>query len=103
MPPAFRSAAGQVSFFVRLTPKGGRDAVEGWAESSDGSVHLKARVRAVPENGRANTALMELLAETLAVPKSAVKIVSGATARLKRVEIKGGAALAAKLDSLGKA
>jgi uncharacterized protein len=103
MPPAFRSAAGQVSFLVRLTPKGGRDAVEGWAESSDGSVHLKARVRAVPEDGKANAALVALLAARLDVPKSAVRIASGATARLKKVEIKGGAALAAKLDSLGKA
>ena len=103
MPPAFHSTAGQVSFLVRLTPKGGRDAVEGWGESSDGSVHLKARVRAVPEDGKANAALVALLAACLDVPKSAVRIASGATARLKRVEIAGGAALAAKLESLGKA
>jgi uncharacterized protein len=96
-----RAAAGSVTFHVRLTPKGGRDAVEGWEAASDGSEHLKCRVRAVPENGKANTALVALLAKTLAVPKSAVTIVSGATSRLKRVEIAGaGAVLAARLESL---
>jgi uncharacterized protein YggU (UPF0235/DUF167 family) len=99
-----RSFPGGVGFQVRLTPKGGRDAVEGWAESSDGSVHLKARVRAAPENGKANTALIALLADTLDVPKSAVKIASGTTGRLKRIEIAGdGAALAARLEGMGKA
>ncbi len=94
-----RTRAGAVTFHVRLTPKGGRDAVEGWSEAADGSVHLKARVRAVPEDGKANTALVALLAATLDVPKSAVRIVSGATARLKRVEIVGDAvALAARLE-----
>lgn len=90
-----------VSFHVRLTPKGGRDALEGWAKASDGSPHLKARVRAVPEDGKANAALVSLLAEKLDVPKSAVRIASGATSRLKRVEIAGnGPALAARLENL---
>lgn len=90
-----------VSFQVRLTPKGGRDAVEGWQAASDGSEHLKCRVRAVPEDGKANAALIELLAKTLAVPKSAVRIASGATSRLKRVEIAGDSAtLVARLEGL---
>ncbi len=98
-----RAGTGAVSFAVRLTPKGGRDAVEGWEAASDGSEHLKARVRAVPENGKANTALVALLAKTLGVPKSAVTIVSGATSRLKRVEIAGdGVVLAARLEGLAK-
>jgi Uncharacterized conserved protein len=98
-----RIAAGAVSFHVRLTPKGGRDAVEGWEAASDGSEHLKARVRAVPENGKANTALVALLADKFGVPKSAISIVSGATARLKRVEIAGDpAVLAARLEGVSK-
>lgn len=97
-----RTLAAAVSFHVRLTPKGGRDAVEGWSAASDGSEHLKARVRAVPEDGKANAALVALLAATLDVPKSAVRIASGATARLKRVEITGdAAALAARLEGFG--
>ena len=96
-------AAGLISFHVRLTPKGGRDAVDGWEAASDGSEHLKARVRAVPEDGKANAALIELLAKTLAVPQSNVRIASGATARLKRVEIAGDSiALAVRLEGLSK-
>jgi uncharacterized protein YggU (UPF0235/DUF167 family) len=90
-----------VSFQVRLTPKGGRDALDGWATASDGTEHLKARVRSVPEDGKANAALVSLLAEKLDVPKSAIRIASGAASRLKRVEIAGpSAALAARLENL---
>ncbi len=96
-----RVSAGAVSFHVRLTPKGGRDAVEGWEKASDGSEHLKARVRAVPEDGKANAALIALLSDVLAVPKSAIHIASGAASRLKRVEIAGDvAALTARLETL---
>ncbi|MDR3528402.1 MAG: DUF167 family protein [Rhizomicrobium sp.] len=97
-----QTAAGGLSFFVRLTPKGGRDAVEGWAAAADGSEHLKARVRSVPEDGKANAALLALLAKTLAVPKSSLRLASGATSRLKRIEIAGQnpSAIAAKLEAL---
>ncbi|MGB8602570.1 MAG: DUF167 family protein [Rhizomicrobium sp.] len=77
---------------IRLTPKGGRDAIEGWARDSAGNVHLKARVRAVPEDGKANAALVGLLAKTLDIPKSHIAIIAGATARLKRIEITGDSA-----------
>ena len=93
-----------VSLQVRLTPKGGRDAVEGWMQGADGVPCLKARVRAAPEDGNANVALIELVAETLSVPKSAVRIAAGGSARLKRIEIAGdGAALTARLEGLGEA
>ena len=85
----FQIASAKLSFHVRLTPKGGRDAVEGWAAASDGALHLKARVRAVPEDGKANEALIGLLAKTLSLPKSTFRIASGATSRLKRIEIAG--------------
>lgn len=99
-----RTTAGGVVFQVRLTPKGGRDAVEGWAAAADGSVHLKARVRAAPEKSKANAALIALLADALDVPKSAVSIASGAAGRLKRIAIAGdGKALSARLEALGKA
>jgi len=95
-----RALPGGVRVAVRLTPKGGRDAVEGWDQSSDGLFHLKARVRAVPEDGKANEALLALLAKTFALPKSALHLASGATARLKQIEIAGDPkALAAKLES----
>jgi uncharacterized protein len=100
MRPTF--TGGVIRFPVRLTPKGGRDAVEGWETAADGSEHLKVRVRAVPENGKANTALIAVLADTLGVPKSAIRIVSGATSRLKRLEIAGDSAVLARLEGVSK-
>jgi uncharacterized protein YggU (UPF0235/DUF167 family) len=72
---------------VRLTPRGGRDALEGVETLADGEAVLKARVRAAPEKGLANAALERLIAETLGVPKSVVSIVAGGTSRTKTVRI----------------
>jgi uncharacterized protein (TIGR00251 family) len=77
---------------VRLTPKGGRDAIDGIETLSDGSTVLKVRVRAIPSEGEANTALGRVLAKALAVPPRDVEIVSGHTSRIKRVKISGDAA-----------
>jgi uncharacterized protein (TIGR00251 family) len=97
----YRRRSDGVLLSVRLTPKAGRDAVEGVAAAANGSVHLKARVRAVPENGAANKALAALLAKWVGVPKSDIEIVSGATARLKTVLLRGNPAeLAVRLDGL---
>ena len=78
--------ASNVRFAVRLTPKGGRDRVEGWAIDSGGRRYLKARVSAPPEDGKANEALVCLLAKALNVGKSKVRIVSGTTSRMKTIE-----------------
>ena len=72
---------------VRLTPRGGRDAVDGWGVDDAGRAYLKARVSAAPTEGEANAALVHLLAKTLSVPRSVVRIAAGQTARLKQVEI----------------
>ncbi len=74
---------------VRLTPRGGRDAVEGFSEDEAGRPVLKVRVAAPPVEGEANAALVRLIAKTLRVPRSAVSLVSGETARLKLLEIEG--------------
>ncbi len=74
---------------VRLTPRGGRDAVEGWATGADGRPFLKARVAAPPVEGEANAALTVLLARALGVSKSSVRIAAGQTGRLKQVEVEG--------------
>lgn len=93
-----------ILFAIRLTPKGGRDAVEGWASVADGSTVLKARVAAVPENGKANAALIALLAKALGVSKSAISIAGGKTARMKRLIVNGEPAiLRHKLSELGEA
>ena len=93
-----------VSFRVRLTPKGGRDAVDGWSTAPNGSAHLKARVSALPENGNANASLIALVAKALDVAKSAVSITGGRTARLKHIEVSGNAAkLRGRLMAFGEA
>ncbi len=93
-----RRNAGGVELFVRLTPKSSRDAVEGVEAGADGRTFLRARVRAVPEKGKANQALAKLLASALGVPASSVSIVAGGTARLKTVRVTGEAeAIEAKL------
>lgn len=98
-------AAGRdITFSVRLTPKGGRDVVEGWARDAKGAPILKARVAAPPERGKANAALVSLLAEFFAVPEKAVTIASGAAARIKRIRIDGDRdALLAQLKQFGEA
>jgi uncharacterized protein YggU (UPF0235/DUF167 family) len=89
---------------VRLTPKGGRDAVDGTETLSDGSTVLKARVRAAPFEGEANAALGRVLAKALGVPPARVEIVGGATSRIKRVKILGdAAALGAALEKIARA
>jgi uncharacterized protein YggU (UPF0235/DUF167 family) len=93
----------RVVFHVRLTPKGGRDAVEGWVRAADGKPHLKARVRAAPEDGKANAALLALLAKELGVAKSALVITGGEKARLKTVAATGDTSvLAARFETFGE-
>jgi uncharacterized protein len=90
-----------VQVAVRLTPKGGRDAVDGMAVLADGRAVLKARVRAAPEDGQANAALLALLSSTLDVPRSRAALISGQTARLKMIHVEGdAAALAGRLAEL---
>ena len=89
---------------VRLTPKGGRDAIDGIETLSDGRTVLKARVRAAPSEGEANAALGLLLAKALGVPPGRVDIVGGATSRIKRVKILGdAAALGVTLEKIARA
>lgn len=88
----FRAEADGMRIAVRLTPKAAADRIDGPTRLSDDSVVLAARVRAVPEDGRANKALEKLLAAALGVPRSAVRVVSGQQSRLKQVHVDGTAA-----------
>lgn len=98
----FRKERDGITLFVRLTPKSAKDAVEGVEATDDGRAHLKARVRAVPEDGKANAALEKLLAKWLGIAARDVSIGAGATSRLKQVKISGDPeALAMKLAALG--
>jgi len=86
---------------VRVTPRGGRDAIDGIAQRADGACVLKLRVRAAASEGEANAAVLRLVAATLAVPARDVSLVAGGRGRVKRLRIAGpGAALAAALERI---
>jgi len=86
---------------VRLTPKGGRDAIDGAKKLADGRCVLCARVRALPADGAANAALVRLVAEVLGVGVRRVSLVAGDKVRIKRLRIDGdGAALAAAMERM---
>ena len=86
---------------VRLTPKSARDEIGGIEQLSGGRTVLKVRVRAVPQDGEANEALLRVLAKALRIPVSAVRLDAGASSRLKSVHLKGDAeTLAASLARL---
>ena len=90
---------------VRLTPGAARDAIEGWRADAAGARHLAVRVRAVPEKGRANAALIALLGKVLGIPKRDIDVIRGATSRLKTVQVTAGPAdrdrLADRLERTG--
>lgn len=75
-----------------MTPRGGRDGVDGWAQDADGRPLLKVRVAAAPTDGAANAAVIALVAKALGVPRSAVTLAAGAGARIKRLKIEGAGA-----------
>ena len=89
MTDALRRHDDHVRLTVRLTPNGGRDAIDGWETGADGESHLKTRVSAPPDKGKANKALMVLIAKTAGAPKSAVSLISGDTQRKKILRIEG--------------
>ncbi len=85
----WRYSTGGISIALRVTPRGGRDDIDGIETLADGRSVLKVRVRAVADGGEANRAVTELLAKALRVPKARVRLLSGATSRLKQVAVDG--------------
>ena len=87
----FKPVADGVRVVVRLTPKASRNAIAGIASSGQGEAVLKVMVTAVPEAGKANEALIKLLAKEWGVAKSFISLVAGATDRNKILHIAGDA------------
>lgn len=83
-------SGGSVMLRVRVTPKSSKDAVEGLEDTAQGRA-LKVRVRAVPDKGAANMAVVETVAGWLGVPKSSVSLAGGGTSRVKHLAIAGDA------------
>ncbi len=78
-----------ISVSLRVTPRGGRDDIDGIETLANGKSVVKVRVRAIAEGGEANRAVTELLAKSLGVSKKSVRLLSGATSRMKQVAIDG--------------
>lgn len=86
---------------VRVTPRAGRDAIEGVVRGDDDRSWLSVKLCAAPTDGAANEALVRLLAKALGVARRDVTLASGATSRLKRLDIRGDPArLATALETI---
>lgn len=72
-----------------VTPKSSRTEVSGLRVAADGAVALAVKVTAPPDKGKANKAVIEVIAKAAAVPKSAVQLLSGETDRNKTLLITG--------------
>jgi hypothetical protein len=91
-----RAVANGVRVAVRLTPRGRADRLLGIARLADGSPVLKVSVTAPPAEGRANDALLQLLAREWGVPRRDLAIVGGLKSRSKTVRVDGEPALLLK-------
>lgn len=67
---------------LKVVPGSSRDEISGWLGDS-----LKVRVRAVAEAGKANAAVIRVVALRLGVPRQAIRIVTGTTSAHKLIEI----------------
>ena len=101
LPGFARQTDSGLLLFLRVTPNAGRDTIDGGQTRDDGSVVLRVRVAAAPDKGRANAAVIALIAKALGVPKSSIALVSGGTGRLKVLSVSGAAdVLAARASAL---
>lgn len=104
MKPAFELRPDGIRLHLRATPNAGLDRIDGFETRDDGTSVLRVRVRAAPDKGKANAAVIALLAKALGVPKSAIVLVSGETARHKTLSIAGNpSGLADMLEQFGAA
>ena len=85
-PLPWKEIPGGVELAARLTPRGGAAAIEGIAEMG-GQPVLRVRVAAPPVDGAANAALIDCLARALDLPRSAITLVAGRRARIKRLRL----------------
>ena len=76
---------GQLS--IRVTPRSAKPGIGEWKTDPGGRPFLEVRVAAAPADGAANDEVIRLLANALGLSKSGLTIVSGHTARFKRIEL----------------
>lgn len=83
------AAGDQVRLSIRVTPKGGRDAIGGLSADAAGQIYLAVRVAAAPADGAANTAVKRLVAKALQLRGCDVALVAGETSRYKQLRLSG--------------
>lgn len=94
----FRRTGDGVAVAVRVTPRARRDRIEGLAPTAAGGTEIRVGVTAAPEDGKANAAVLKLLAGAWKLPKSSLSVIRGATDRHKTILAAGDpAALADRL------
>jgi uncharacterized protein (TIGR00251 family) len=72
---------------IRVTPRSAKPGIGEWKTDPAGRPFLEVRVAAAPADGAANAEVVKMLAKALDLAKGDVRIVSGETARLKRLEV----------------
>ncbi len=92
-----RARANGVTLRLKVAPRARHDRIDGIAPAGDGGDVLKVSVTAAPERGRANAAVVALLARELRIPKTSISIMAGETGRLKTIRIAGEPAALAHL------
>jgi len=85
----FTIADGGVSLSIRLTPKASENRIGPVAVDDTGATILKVAVTEIPEDGKANTALIKLLAKSWHLPKTSISLKRGHTSRIKTLFISG--------------
>jgi uncharacterized protein (TIGR00251 family) len=97
----WRTVAGGILLDLRVTPKSGRDTIDGIEMLASGQAVLKLRVRALPTDGEANEAVVALVAKSLKLPKSNIALERGGTSRVKTLRLAGDAkAISSALEKI---
>ena len=102
-PVPFEFTSNGIMLTVRLTPRSALDRLEGQEILADDTPVLKARVRAVPEDNKANQALIKLVAKNLSQPRATLTLAAGHKSRIKKILIQGDTKeIAAKIEVILK-
>jgi uncharacterized protein YggU (UPF0235/DUF167 family) len=88
-PSPFSLAAGGLRIRVHARPGGRRDGIEGLRAEADGGVALRVTVRAAAEDGKANAAIVKLLAQEWGLARASLSLVAGAKDRRKSFHLAG--------------
>ncbi|TNE25834.1 MAG: DUF167 domain-containing protein [Alphaproteobacteria bacterium] len=97
MSSLFESCDGGVRVTLRVTPKAGRNQIQSVMRDAEGNLLLKVAVTDVPEDGKANKAVIKLLSKSFGIVKSDIAILSGETSRVKKLFMRLDAAAAQAL------